>query len=305
MIDSAGRARETGSKTPDSSRLVRLRGAARAADSLPVTTIAASGGWSARGLGEVWRYRELLFFLAKRDVKVKYKQAVIGILWVVIQPISTMIIFTFVFGRLAGLPSQGIPYPLFVFAGLVPWQLFSVSLTGSTMSIVGSAGLISKVYFPRLIVPLAVTLAAFVDFAVALGILGCLMGWYGVSPGWHLLALPLFALLAAMTALSVGLWFSMLNVRFRDVQFTVPFLTQIWLFCSPVAYSAALIPPNFKFLFALNPMTTVINGFRWSLLGADPHFSSTSVLSVVAVLIVLLGGLVYFRRAEKTFVDVI
>lgn len=278
--------------------------ASPSAETLPVTTIKPTRGWVSLGLRDVWRYHELLFFLARRDIKVKYKQAVVGVLWVILQPVATMIIFTFVFGRLAGLPSQGIPYPLFVFGGLVPWQLFATSLSGSTMSIVGSGGLISKVYFPRLIVPIATVLGAFIDFVVALSILAVLMAWYGVAPGVRVLALPAFVLLAMVTALSVGLWLSMLNVQFRDVQFTVPFLTQIWLFSSPVAYSAALIPPNFKFLFALNPMTIVIDGFRWSLLGADPQFGTTSIASVASVLVVLVGGLVYFKHAEKTFVDV-
>jgi lipopolysaccharide transport system permease protein len=278
---------------------------ARSGQALPVTVIKPSGTWPSLGLRELWRYRELLFFLAWRDVKVKYKQTLVGVLWIVVQPVMTMLIFTFVFGRLAGLPSQGIPYPLFVLAGLVPWQLFANSLTGSTVSVVGSGGLISKVYFPRLIIPFATVLGGIVDFVIALGILGVLMGWYGTPIGWRILALPVIMLFAILTALSVGLWLSMLNVQFRDVQFTIPFLTQIWLFCSPVAYAGVIIPPNFKFLFALNPMTGVINGFRWSLLGANPQFGYTTLGSVLAVGVLLTGGIMYFRHAEKTFVDVI
>ncbi len=272
---------------------------------VPTTEIRASRGWVSIGLGEVWRYRELLLFLVWRDVKVKYKQTVVGLVWVIVQPVVTMIIFTFVFGRLAGLPADGAPYPLFVLAGLIPWAYFASSLAGSTTSIVGSGGLMSKVYFPRLVVPIATVIGGLVDFIVSCGILAVLMVWYDRPAALRMFALPVFVLLAMATALGVGLWLSMLNVQFRDVQFTVPFLTQIWLFCSPVAYSNGLIPPHFRLLFALNPMTVVINGFRWSLLGTDAHFRGINLVSIGAVVVVLASGLVYFRRAEKTFVDVI
>jgi lipopolysaccharide transport system permease protein len=261
--------------------------------------------WVRLDLRDLWRYRELLLFLAWRDVKVKYKQTVVGLLWVIVQPLMTMIIFTFVFGRLAGLPSQGVPYPLFVLSGLVVWQYFASSLTGSTTSVVGSSGLISKVYFPRLVVPISTVIAGLVDFIVALGLVAALMAWYNQPVAWRMLLLPAFVLLAMVTALGVGLWLSMLNVQFRDVQFTVPFLTQIWLFCSPVAYAAGLIPPKYQLLFALNPMTIVINGFRWSLLGTDPHFRPLNFVSIIVVVVLFAGGLIYFKRAEKTFADVI
>lgn len=271
----------------------------------PTTLIRPSGRRISLGLDEVWRYRELLFFLAWRDVKVKYKQTVVGVVWVVVQPVTTMIIFTFIFGRLAALPSQGIPYPLFVLAGLVPWQYFAQSLNSSTTSVVGSGGLISKVYFPRLVVPIATVVGGLIDLAVACGILGALMGWYHQPLAWRMLALPAFVGLAMITALSVGLWLSMLNVQFRDVQFTIPFLTQIWMFCSPVAYAQGLIPPHFRLLFALNPMTIVINGFRWAMLGADPQFRGVNLVSIAVVVVLFVGGLIYFKRAEKTFADVI
>lgn len=273
--------------------------------SLPETVIKPTRGWISFGLRDLWRYRELLLFLAWRDVKVKYKQTVVGLLWVIVQPVMTMLIFTFVFGRLAGLPSQGIPYPLFVLSGLVVWQYFASSLTGSTTSVVGAGGLISKVYFPRLLVPLATVIGGLVDFLVACALLAGLMVWYDQPLAWRMLALPAFVLLAMLTALSIGLWLSMLNVQFRDVQFTVPFLTQIWLFCSPVAYAHGLIPPNFRLLFALNPMTIVIDGFRWALLGADPAFRGVNLVSIGVVIVLFVGGLIYFKHAEKTFADVI
>ena len=272
---------------------------------LPLTVIKPSHGWVSLGLRNVLRYHELLFFLVWRDVKVRYKQTVVGVLWVVIQPIMTMIIFNFIFGRLAGLPSQGVPYPLFVFAGLIPWQLFATGLNGASNSIVGSANLISKVYFPRLIVPLASVVGGIVDFLCALLVLFGLIVYYGWAFRWTMLALPLFVLLAVTLSFGVGLWLSMLTVQFRDIVYTLPFLTQIWLFMTPVAYASGLIPPKFRLIYHLNPMATVVDGVRWSLLGVRPQFGHTAVASVAIVIAVLVGGLVYFRRAEKTFADVI
>lgn len=272
---------------------------------LPVTTIRPTGGWISLGLRDVWRYRELLGFLTWRDVKVRYKQTVIGILWVVLQPLLTMLLFTFVFSRLAKLPSQGIPYPLFVYSGLLPWQLFTSGLSGASTSIVGSAGVISKIYFPRLIIPLSSVIAGVVDFLVSFTILVGFLFWYHTSLGWTALTLPLFLLFAMVTAFGVGLWLSMLNVKYRDVQYTIPFLMQIWLFATPVAYASNLIPPKYRLLFALNPMTSVVDGFRWALLGTKPQFGGWTAVSVAMVIVILLGGLVFFRRTERTIVDVI
>jgi lipopolysaccharide transport system permease protein len=274
-------------------------------ESLPTTVIKASRGFVSFGLRDVLRYHELLYFLVWRDVKVRYKQTVVGILWVVIQPVAAMIVFNFIFGRLAGLPSQGIPYPLFIFAGILPWQLFVAGLTGASGSIVGSGGLISKVYFPRLIVPLSTVIVGVVDFIFAFGVLLGLMAYYGTWPPLTALLLPAFMLLAIATAFAAGLWLSMLNVQYRDVQYTIPFLTQIWFFLTPVAYSSVLIPPRYDILYHLNPMTTVVEGFRWALLGVPPEFGIPTIASAFAVVALLVGGLFYFRRAEKTFVDVI
>lgn len=277
----------------------------RSVHDLPLTVIEPTLGWVALGLKDIWRYRELLYFLSWRDVKVRYKQTTIGVLWVVLQPVITMIFFTLVFGRLAKLPSDHVPYPLFVFSGLLAWQLFVAGLTGASSSIVGSAGLISKVYFPRLVIPLSKTVAAFVDFAVALAVLIGLMAWYSVAPHLALLALPVFVLLAMLTALAIGLWLSMLNVRYRDVQYIVPFLTQVWLFATPIAYATSAVPSKYRFLFAFNPMTSVVNGFRWALLDKAPHFGIAMTGSIVAVVVLLVSGLVYFKRSERTFTDVV
>jgi lipopolysaccharide transport system permease protein len=282
----------------------RRRGAP-STDEFPQTVIKPSRGWVSLGLGELWRYRELVYFLTWRDVKVRYKQTVVGIFWVVLQPLLTMLLFTFVFGRLAKLPSAGIPYPLFVYSGLLPWQLFSSGITGASASIVANASVISKVYFPRLIIPLAVVLGGFIDFVVAFSVLIGLMLYYGFLPGKEVIALPAFVLLAMLTAFAVGLWLSMLNVKYRDVQFTIPFLTQIWLFATPVAYASSLIPSKYRILFGLNPMTSVVDGFRWALLGQEPKFGVTFVMSLGVVFALLFSGLIYFRRAERTFADVI
>lgn len=256
-------------------------------------------------LRELWAYRELLGFLTWRDVKIRYRQTVIGMLWAVLQPFMLMVVFTIFLNKLAHVPSSGLPYPIFSFAGLVPWTLFASSLSGISNSLVGSAGLISKVYFPRLVVPLAVTGSFIFDFVVALCLLGGMMGWYGVHPGIAILALPALVLLVLLTALSVGIWLTALNVRYRDVQYVVPFVLQLWLFASPIAYASSLVPHRWQLVYSLNPMTTVIEGFRWALLGLpwSPGWTPVVSLSVVAV---LLGtGLVYFRRTERTFADVV
>jgi lipopolysaccharide transport system permease protein len=256
-------------------------------------------------LGELWDYRELLAFLTWRDVKVRYRQTVIGALWAVLQPFTLMVVFSIFLNKLAHVPSNGLPYPLFAFAGLVPWTLFASSLGGASDSLVSSSSLISKVYFPRLVIPLAVTGSYVFDFVIAFGLLVGMMGYYGVFPGFALLAAPALVLLTLLTAISVGLWLTALNVRYRDVRYTVPFLLQVWLFASPIAYASSLVPHRWQLVYSLNPMTTVIDGFRWSLLGTkwSPGTSAVVSLSVVAAL--LVSGVVYFRRMERTFADVV
>lgn len=271
----------------------------------PVTRIESSRHPLSLGLREVWHYHELLYFLIWRDIKVRYKQTVVGALWVIVQPVMTMLIFNFVFGRLAGLPSNGIPYPLFVFSGLLPWQLFVAGLMGAGTGVVGSAGLITKVYFPRLIIPIGSVVSGLVDFAIAFFVLVGLMVYYGVTPGVSVLAVPAFVLLAMVTALAVGLWLSMLNVRYRDIQYTIPFLTQIWLFLTPIAYASGLIPARYRGVIALNPMTSVVEGFRWSLLGGPAPFGPTFFVSIAVVAALLVGGLFFFKWMERTFADVI
>jgi lipopolysaccharide transport system permease protein len=264
----------------------------------------ARPGWVAIDFAELWRYRELIVFYALRDIKVRYKQTLLGIAWAVLQPVLTMVVFSIFFGNLAGVPSDGIPYPLFAYCGLVPWQLFAYALTQSSNRIVEDAQVISKVYFPRLIVPLASVIAGLVDFTIALGTLAAMMLYYGISPGWAILTLPLFTLLAVMAALAVGLWLSALNVRYRDVRYTIPFLAQFWLFVTPVAYSSSLVPAQWQTLYGINPMVGVVNGFRWALLGITPPDPMLFV-SVTATVVFLIGGLFYFRRMEKSFADII
>jgi lipopolysaccharide transport system permease protein len=270
-----------------------------------VIRIEPSRGWSSLGLGEVLEYRELLYFLAWRDVMVRYKQTVIGVGWAVLQPVTTMIVFTAIFGRFAQIPSDGLPYPLFSFTGLIPWTYFATALNRSIASVVAESHLISKVYFPRLILPLAATLAGIVDFSISLIVLLGMMVWYGVDITWWLLTLPAFLLFALLTAVAVGLWLSALNVRYHDVGHAIPFLVQIWMFCSPVVYPVSLVPEKYRLLYSLNPMAGVIEGFRWALLGkASPDFSVMTV-SAVVVLIILTGGLFFFKKMEQTFADVV
>jgi lipopolysaccharide transport system permease protein len=256
--------------------------------------------------GELWEYRELLYFLTWRDVKIRYKQAALGVGWAILQPLFTMVIFSVIFGQFAKLPSEGIPYPVFSFVALLPWQLFSGSLTRAGTSLVGNANLLTKVYFPRLVIPISAIAAGLVDFVLAFFVLIGLMVYYGISPTRNIIWLPLFVFLALMTALAVGLWLSALNVQYRDVQQMIPFLVQAWMYASPVAYSAGLIPSNtaWRIIYGLNPMAGVIQGFRWSLLGAERP-GILLVISVTMVLVLLVGGLFYFRKMEKTFADVV
>ena len=270
-----------------------------------VIEIEPSRGWEALDLRGVWEYRELVWFLIWRDIKVRYKQASLGIAWAVIQPVMTMLVFTLIFGRLAQLPSDGLPYPVFTFTALLPWQLFSGALTGSSNSVVNSASLISKVYFPRLVIPIASVMATLVDFSISFGVLLGLMAWYGISLRLAVVVLPLLVMLALTIALAVGLWASALNVRYRDVRHVMPFVVQFWLLASPVAYSTSLITsPIWRVVYSLNPMVGVIEGFRWAVLGSTPP-SVLVVPSVLVTGVLLVGGLFFFRRTEASFADVI
>jgi lipopolysaccharide transport system permease protein len=272
------------------------------------TIIAPSKGWTALQLSTIWQYRELLYFLVWRDIKVRYKQTALGIMWVVLQPVMTMLIFSGLFGLLLQVPSNGIPYPVFVFTGLLPWTYFASALSRSSVSLVDSRNLITKVYFPRLLVPLTGVLAGLIDFIVGLTVLIVLMLMYGVVPTEAVLLTPAFLLLAMLTALGFGLWLSALNVRFRDIGYVIPFLIQIWLYVTPVIYSVSLIPQRFQFLLGLNPMTSVVTGFRWAILGQPPATETSPVvfaLSIIITAVVLISGLIFFRRTERTFADII
>jgi len=256
-------------------------------------------------LKSIWAYRELLYFLVWRDLKVRYKQTSIGIGWTVLQPLIAMVIFTVIFGHFAKIPSDGVPYPIFAFCGLLPWTYFATALNRCMVSVVADAQLVSKIFFPRLLLPIAGTISGVIDFFISLGLFLGLMVWYGFVVTWWLLTLPLFLMLALLTALAVGLWVSALNVRYRDVTYTIPFLIQAWMFASPVIYPVSMIPEKYRSLYSLNPMAGVIEGFRWALLGkANPDFSVMAV-SVVVVIGVLAGGLVFFRRMERTFADIV
>jgi lipopolysaccharide transport system permease protein len=272
---------------------------------LPHTVIQPSRGWVRLNLAELWHYRELLFFLTWRDIKVRYQQTVLGAAWAIIQPLCSMIVFTVFFGRLAKVPSDGIPYPLFAYTALLPWQLFAYGLTESSNSVVANERLITKVYFPRIIVPLASVFAGLVDFAIAFTVLIGMIAWYGVKPTAAVLTLPLFVILAVASAFGVGLWLSALNVQYRDVRYTLTFIVQFWLLASPVAYSSTLVPARWRPWYGLNPMAGVIEGFRWALLGKSPAPGIMLAVSVLVVSLILVAGLYYYRRMEKTFADVV
>jgi len=259
----------------------------------------------ALNLRELWEYRELLWFLVWRDVKVRYKQTVLGAGWAILQPVATMIVFSLFFGRLAGMPSDGLPYPIFSFAGLVPWTFFSQGLSQSANSLVGSHNLITKVYFPRLAIPISTVIAGLVDFALSFLVLLVMMLAYGIVPGPEVLALAPLLLLALVTALGAGLWLSALNVQFRDVRYIVPFLTQLWLFLTPIAYPSSLLGEPWRTVYGLNPMAGVVEGFRWALLGTGEPPGAMLAASVLAALALLASGALYFRRTERTFADVI
>ena len=291
-------------KTPEQPEQTSTTDAAVDSD-VRVIEIEPSRGWEALDLRGVWEYRELVWFLIWRDIKVRYKQASLGIAWAIIQPVMTMLVFTLIFGRLAQLPSDGLPYPVFTFTALLPWQLFSGALTGSANSVVNSASLISKVYFPRLVIPIASVMATLVDFSISFGVLLGLMAWYGISLRLAVVVLPLLVMLALAIALAVGLWASALNVRYRDVRHVMPFVVQFWLLASPVAYSTSLITsPAWRAVYSLNPMVGVIEGFRWAVLGSTPP-SVLVVPSIFVTGVLLATGLFFFRRTEASFADVI
>jgi lipopolysaccharide transport system permease protein len=274
-------------------------------NSIPKTRIQPAGGWVSLDLPELWAYRELLYFFIWRDIKVRYKQTVMGVSWAVIQPVFTMIIFSLFFGRLAGVPSDGLPYPIFSYAALVPWTFFANALTQASNSLVANANMVKKIYFPRLTMPVATVCAGIVDFVLAFIVLLIMMLFYGLVPTLNIIWLPFFLLLALITSLGVGLWLSAMNVQFRDVRYIVPFLTQAWLFATPIAYPSSLLSEPWRTLYGINPMVGVVEGFRWALLGTDTSPGPIIIVSAVAALAILMRGTFYFRRLEKTFADVV
>jgi lipopolysaccharide transport system permease protein len=280
----------------------RLRGI-ESTGATEIAILQPSHGRIRFNLRELWDYRELLYFLVWRDVKVRYSQTALGVAWAVLQPVLTMLVFTAVFDRLAGIPSDGVKYPVFAFAGLLPWQLFAHALTQSSASVVANQTLITRVYFPRVFIPIASVLGGLVDFGVAFVVLLALMGYYGIVPGLSVFAVPLVVLFVAAAGLSIGLWLAALNVQYRDVRYAIPFLTQFWLWATPIAYPSSLIPMPWRVLCGLNPMTGVVEGFRWALLGTAPPPATLILVSALVVIAALVSGLRYFRRMEVTFAD--
>jgi lipopolysaccharide transport system permease protein len=272
---------------------------------LPLSVYEPTHGWASLRLGDLWHYRELLYFLTWRDIKIRYKQTGLGVAWVVLQPLITMLIFSVIFGRLAKLPSDGIPYPVFSYAALLPWGLFSGALQRAGTSLVSNANLITKVYFPRLVIPVSAVAAGLVDFVISFVVLLGLMLYYNIHLTWMIFTIPLFVMLAMLTTLAVSLWLSALNVQYRDVQYMIPFLIQAWMYASPVAYSAGLVPAGpWRIVYGLNPLAGVIQGFRWALLRGNPP-DELMALSVIIVILLLVSGLYYFRRMERSFADVV
>ncbi len=270
----------------------------------PLITIEPQRGWTSLELYDLWRYRELLLLLTWRDIKVRYAQTILGAMWAVIQPLLTMVIFSIIFGQLAKLPSDGIPYPIFTYTALLPWQLFAFALTNSSQSLVGSQNLVSKVYFPRLVIPIASVLPGLVDFAISFLVLIGMLIYYQIPLTIRILSLPLFLLLAVMSALAMGIWLSALNVKYRDIRYVVPFMTLFWQYATPVAYSASLIPEKWRLLYGLNPMTGVVEGFRWALLG-NGQVDGMIWISIAIITLLFISGLTYFKHMEATFADVI
>jgi len=269
------------------------------------TTIAPSSSWLDLNLRELWNYRELLYFFVWRDLKVRYKQTAIGAAWAILQPFLTMVVFSLFFGKLAHIPSNGLPYPIFYYSALLPWVYFAGALQNATNSMVDHQHVITKVYFPRLLLPMAAVVSGLVDLAIGFGVFLGMMLYYGIAPGRAILLLPFFLLLAVLTALGVGLWLSALNAIYRDVRYVLPFLVQFWMFASPVAYPASLVPERWRLLYSLNPMTGVIEGFRWALTGRGVPPNLLLAVSSAAVLLVVAGGVAYFQKMEGTIADVV
>jgi lipopolysaccharide transport system permease protein len=274
-------------------------------DLVPITFIHPSTGWVALDLRELWEYRELLYFLTWRDVKVRYKQTVLGAAWAIIQPFFTMVVFSLFFGKLAKIPSDNIPYPIFSYAALVPWSFFANGLSNASSSLVGSANLIKKVYFPRLVVPISSVISGAVDFVLAFIVLLGMMLYYDITPTRNVVWLPLLFVLAFVTALGVGLWLTAMNVQFRDVRYAVPFLINAWMFATPIAYPSSLLGEPWRTLYGLNPMAGVVEGFRWALLGTETAPGPILFVSTIAAMALLVGGAFYFRKMEETFADVV
>jgi homopolymeric O-antigen transport system permease protein len=282
-----------------------LRNKVAALGQVPVLRIKPSSGWVSLRLRDLWEYRELLYFLVWRDIKLRYKQTALGATWAIIQPFLTMVVFSLFFGKLGKMSSDGIPYPIFSFAALVPWTFFANGLNQASNSLVGSSNLIKKVYFPRLAVPIATVLSSVVDFALSFVVLLGMMIYYHIVPTVNVVWLPLFLLLTLITSLGVSLWLSALNVEFRDVRYVVPFIVQFWLFATPIAYSSKLLPEPWRTLYGINPMVGVVEGFRWALLGTNTRPGPMIAVSSLVALLLLIGGAYYFRRMERTFADLV
>jgi lipopolysaccharide transport system permease protein len=272
---------------------------------LKTILIKPSKGWAALDLKDLWIYRELVYFMTWRDLKVRYKQTLLGASWAVLQPFLTMVVFSIFFGGLAKVPSDNVPYPIFSFTALVPWTLFTKALLDASKSLVSSSHIITKIYFPRIILPLATILAGIVDFFIAFIVLIGMMFFYQIAPTSNIWTLPLFLLLALMTALGVGLWLSALNVLYRDINYATHFITQFWMFVTPIAYSSTMIPDKWKLVYSLNPMAGVVNGFRWALLGIGEGPGADLIVSVVVAIILLISGLFFFKRTERLFADMV
>jgi lipopolysaccharide transport system permease protein len=277
----------------------------RQTEDVPTLRIERSRGWVSLGLGELWRYRELIYFFIWRDIKVRYKQTILGGAWAIIQPLFTMLIFSLFFGRLAKVPSDSVPYPIFAFTALVPWQFFATGVTQSSTSLVSDSNLLKKVYFPRLAMPISKVLSGIVDFLLAFAMLLLLMLHYHIKPTAHVIWLPFFLFMALTTSLGVSMWFSAMHVQFRDVQHAIPFLVQAWLFATPIAYPSSLLSEPWRTIYGINPMVGVVEGFRWALLGTNTAPGPIVLVSFLASITLLVGGACYFRRLERTFADVV
>jgi lipopolysaccharide transport system permease protein len=271
----------------------------------PVRRIEPSQGWASLGLRELWRFRELIYFFVWRDIKVRYKQTILGGAWAIIQPFCTMVIFSVIFGKLAKVPSESVPYPIFSFAGLVPWTFFANGVTQSSTSLVSDSNLVKKIYFPRLSLPISKVLSGIIDFVLAFLMLIPIMIYYHIAPTANIIWLPFFFLIALTTAWGVSIWFSAMHVQFRDVRYIIPFLVQIWLYATPIAYPSSLLPEPWRTIYGINPMVGVVEGFRWALLGTKMTLGPMLFISALASMVLLVSGIYYFRRLERTFADVI